>query len=235
MTGDTSKLLKQTTTEPPSRKYITLPKCTARFSRQTRFSQQLGAGEGRVCKRREGVLCLEEYEKKRQKKKAEVSTGNKSSNAEHFLPEVSSSVEPILESGFCLVALVAGKPGQHDASPAPKLQFVQVSCKRTLPHSLTWESYSTGVVVNPFPLLDGLVQFGKISTLLEFCFVCFALALCSVKETQTNPFRKTAFDYWKFNWIQIYMSKFKALSYSIFHNVTQSSDWNIILSVTWNL
>lgn len=70
----------------------------------------------------------------RKEENAEVSNSNKSSNAEQFLPVLSSSVDPISnpKTGLCLVALAVGRPVQSKdhllplpPSPSPKVQFVQ--------------------------------------------------------------------------------------------------------------
>lgn len=61
MTGGVSKLLKQTVTVPPTRKYITLAKCTARFKETESFltaiRKQERERERCICKRE--VLCWE--------------------------------------------------------------------------------------------------------------------------------------------------------------------------------
>lgn len=116
MTGGVSKLLKQTVTVPPTRKYITLAKCTARFKETESFLTAIRKQErerGAYVKGRSYVGNGKEG------KKAEVSNGNKSSNAEQFLPALSRSADPIsnLKTGLCLVTLAVGRQVQPSEHP----------------------------------------------------------------------------------------------------------------------
>lgn len=69
-------------------------------------------------------------ERRKKEEKAEVSNGNKSSNAEQFLPSLSWSVDPISnpKKRLCLVALTVGRRVQSSIPlPNPKKgQLVQV-------------------------------------------------------------------------------------------------------------
>lgn len=142
MTGGVSKLLKQTVTVPPTRKYITLAKCTARFKETESFLTAIRKQErerGAYVKGRSYVGNGKEG------KKAEVSNGNKSSNAEQFLPALSRSADPIsnLKTGLCLVTLAVGRQVQPSEHPLPHFPLL---CARPQRCSLSSELSSTALL-----------------------------------------------------------------------------------------